>query len=312
MSLMLKRIGRATLRDRSIRLRTNDAIAAHSGCPAATIDSDPYTSIPNCMRLSKRFVDRAKPALRRYQKAFEAARSRDVNESDTRVIISDFVADVLGFDKYSEVTTELAVKSTFCDLAIKFNGKLKFLIECKSAGTNLKENHLRQATDYAANEGVEWVLLTNGPEWHAHRMRFEQPIRTDQVFMFNLLDPETKNADLLELLYLISREGTAATAIDEYWEQKEATSRYVIAQLLLSTDILSALRRQLRRMYHGVKVTEEDLAKLLGAEVVKRDALDGERADEAARLVRRHARRRAKAQGATAVVISSTSPALPV
>src|SRR6185312_14400907 len=134
------------------------------------------------MRVSKRFVDRAKPALRRYQKAFESAKSRDVNESDTRVIISDFVADVLGFDKYSEVTTELAIKSTFCDLAIKFRGKLKFLIECKSAGTNLKDNHLRQATDYAANEGVEWVLLTNGPEWHVHRMRFEQPIRTDEVF----------------------------------------------------------------------------------------------------------------------------------
>ena len=49
---------------------------------------------------------------------------------------SDFVAEVLGFDKYSEVTTELAVKSTFCDLPIKFKGKLEFLIECplESAG----------------------------------------------------------------------------------------------------------------------------------------------------------------------------------
>ena len=60
------------------------------------------------MRISKRFVDRAKPALRKYQKALEAAQSRDVNESDTRVIISDFVAEVLGFDKYSELTTEFA------------------------------------------------------------------------------------------------------------------------------------------------------------------------------------------------------------
>src|SRR5687768_17793026 len=112
-------------------------------------------------KVSKRFLERAKGGLRKYQRAFEAARSRDVNESDTRVIISDFLADVLGFDKYSEVTTEFAVKSTFCDLAVKLKGKLKFLIECKSAGTDLKDNHLRQATDYAANEGVEWILLTN-------------------------------------------------------------------------------------------------------------------------------------------------------
>jgi predicted type IV restriction endonuclease len=254
------------------------------------------------MRLSKRFVDRAKPALRRYQKAFESAKSRDVNESDTRVIISDFVAEVLGFDKYSELTTELAVKSTFCDLAIKFKGKLKFLIECKSAGTSLKDNHLRQATDYAANEGVEWVVLTNGPEWHVHRMRFEQPIRSDEVFAFNLLGPDLKNVELLERLYLISREGTAATAIDEYWEQKEATSRFVVAQLLLSANILSALRRQLRRMYPGVKITEEELAELLGNEVLKRDVLEGDRAAEAARIIKRHSRRLAKAANAPPLV----------
>jgi len=247
------------------------------------------------MRISKRFVDRAKPALRRYQKAFESAKSRDVNESDTRVIISDFVAEVLGFDKYSEVTTELAVKSTFCDLAIKFKGKLKFLIECKSAGTNLKDNHLRQATDYAANEGVEWVLLTNGPEWHVHRMRFEQPIRTDEVFVLDLLNPENKTADVLERLYLISREGTIATAIDEYWEQKEATSRYVVAQLLLSASTISMLRRDLRRMFHGVKITEEELGNLLSSEVIKREALEGDRAAEAVKILKRYARRQAKA-----------------
>jgi len=176
------------------------------------------------MKVSKRFIDRAKSQLRRYQKAFESARARDINESDTRVIISDFLADVLGFDKYSEVTTEFAVKSTFCDLAVKMKGKLKFLIECKSAGTDLKDNHLRQATDYAANEGIEWVILTNGGEWHAHRIRFEQPIRADEVFSVNLLEREAKTSTILEKLYLISREGTTATAIDDFWEHKEATA----------------------------------------------------------------------------------------
>jgi hypothetical protein len=129
------------------------------------------------MQVSKRFLDRAKSGLRRYQKILESARARDVGESDTCVVISDFLADVLGYDKYSEVTTEFAVKSTFCDLAIRVGGRLRFLIEVKSAGTDLKENHLRQAVDYAANEGVEWVLLTNGVMWKAHRIRFEQRSR---------------------------------------------------------------------------------------------------------------------------------------
>lgn len=43
--------------------------------------------------------------------------TRDVNESDTCVIISDFLADVLGYDKYGEVTTEFAIRSiTIADL----------------------------------------------------------------------------------------------------------------------------------------------------------------------------------------------------
>jgi hypothetical protein len=253
------------------------------------------------MRVSQRFVERAKTQLRRYQKAFESARARDVNESDTRVIISDFVADVLGFDKYSEVTTEFAVKSTFCDLAIKQKGKLKFLIECKSAGTDLKDNHLRQATDYAANEGVEWVLLTNGIEWHAHRVRFEQPIRADEVFQVNILDKDLKTSALLERLYLISREGTSATAIDDFWEHKEATSRYVVAQLLLGEDVIRTLRRQLRQLYSGIKVSEDEIMELLTNEVIKRDAIEGERAAAAAKSVRRSSRRRARSNGAPKV-----------
>src|SRR6185503_419403 len=81
------------------------------------------------MRVSKRFLDRARGNLRKYQKAFEGARSRDVGESDTCVIISDFLADVLGYDKYNELTTEFAIRSTFCDLAIKVDGRLQYLIE---------------------------------------------------------------------------------------------------------------------------------------------------------------------------------------
>jgi hypothetical protein len=47
------------------------------------------------IKLSKRFVERAKGCLRRYQKVLDSARSRDVNESDTVVIVTDFLADVL-------------------------------------------------------------------------------------------------------------------------------------------------------------------------------------------------------------------------
>ncbi len=250
------------------------------------------------MKISKRFLDRAKGSFRKYQKLLESARARDVNESDTTVIISDFLAEVLGWDKYSEVTTEFCIRSTFCDLALKVDGRAAFLIEVKSIGTDLKDNHLRQAIDYAANSGIEWVLLTNGIEWQAHRLRFEKPIDADEVFKIDLLDSSARPLKILEKLYLISREAVNASAITKFWQQKEATSRYVIAQMVLSDSILGTMRRQLRRQYAGIKVTEADLRNRLLEEVLKRDVLEGDRAVAAERLVRRVTRRRAKEKAA--------------
>lgn len=248
------------------------------------------------MKISKRFVERAKPALRRYQKVLESAKRRDVNESDTSVIVSDILTDILGYDKYQEVTTELSVRSTFCDLAVTIHGRLQYLIEVKSIGTELKETHLRQAIEYGAREGIEWVLLTNGNVWQAHRIRFEQPIDHDLVFEIDLLDSAAKPSRLLEKLYLISREAGNASVIDLYWQSKEATSRYVLAQLLLSDGVLHVIRRHLRSLFKGTKITPEELSALLQSEVLKREVLEGDKAEVAAKTVKRAVRRQRRAQ----------------
>lgn len=251
------------------------------------------------MKVSKRFLDRARKNLRRYQKAFEAARSRDVGESDTCVIISDFLADVLGYDKYSEVTTEFAIRSTFCDLAIKIDGRLQFLIEVKSIGTDLKDIHVRQATDYAANQGVDWVLLTNGAQWKAYKLRFEKPIEKDEVFSIDLLSPDAGPNQLLERLYLISKEAGGGSAMAAFHQQQEAKNRYVLGQLLLSEPLLTSMRRELRRLFPTVRATTAELGDLLRMEVLKRDVLEGERATAAEKAVRRGARRRLRERAAS-------------
>src|SRR5688572_5969450 len=218
-----------------------------------------YYANVGTMKVSKRFVDRARPALRRYQRILESAKKRDVNESDTSVIVSDMLTEIFGYDKYQEVTTELSVRSTFCDLAIKVNGRLQYLIEVKSIGTDLKETHLRQAIEYGSREGIEWVLLTNGYLWQAHRIRFEQPIDHDLVFELDLLRTDSKIPQILEKLYLISKEAGNASAIDLYWQSKEATSRYVLAQLIISEDVLRLLRRRLRSLFKSTKISTEEL-----------------------------------------------------
>ena len=71
-------------------------------------------------KIQARFVD----GLKKFQSIVEAAKIRDANESDTVVILTGILSEILGFDKYLDITTEHAIRGTFCDLAIKMNGNI--------------------------------------------------------------------------------------------------------------------------------------------------------------------------------------------
>ena len=81
--------------------------------------------------IPKKVQSRFVAGIKKFQPILNAAKTKDINESDTVVIITDMLSELFGFDKYSEITSEYAIKKTFCDLAIKVDGKLRFLIEAK-------------------------------------------------------------------------------------------------------------------------------------------------------------------------------------
>lgn len=145
------------------------------------------------------------------------------------------------------------------------------------------------------------MLLTNGAVWQAHRLRFEKPITHDLVFTLDLLDADTKLADATEMLYLISKEAGNCSAIESYWKHKEATSRYVIAQVLLDPAVLALVWRQMRTFSKGLKVTVEDIENVVRNEVLKRDVLDGEKALAAGKIIRHAEHLQQNSKRATAV-----------
>jgi predicted type IV restriction endonuclease len=104
--------------------------------------------------IPKRIEDRLISSIKQFQPILVAAKSRDVNESDTSIIVTDMLSALFGFDKYSEVTSELAIRGTFCDLATRLDGTVHCLIEVKAIGLELKDSYVKQAVDYAANQGV--------------------------------------------------------------------------------------------------------------------------------------------------------------
>jgi hypothetical protein len=68
--------------------------------------------------------DRLKTAIRRYSKPLADLVARDANEGDTRLLVTDFLYDGLGFDKYADLITEYQVKGEFADYGLRIDREL--------------------------------------------------------------------------------------------------------------------------------------------------------------------------------------------
>ena len=231
--------------------------------------------------IPKKVTERFVKVVPRFQKVLQLAKDRDVNESDTVSVLNDIFGEVFGYDKYLEVTSELAIRGTYCDLALKVEDKVQFLVEAKAIGIELKDTHMRQAVDYGANRGVQWVVLTNGMEWRVYRIRFEQPINYDLVCKFDFAALNPRDPKDQDCLFLLSKEGLGKNAREDFYEKVQSVNRYVIGRLILSEPVLTVLRRELNRMAEGVKVDVSDVKQIVQAEVLKREVVEGEEADAA-------------------------------
>jgi len=251
-------------------------------------------------------------AIKKFQPILTSAKTRDVNEPDTVRIVTAMLEEVFGYDKFSEVTAEHAIRGTFCDLAIKFDGAIQLLIEAKAIGIELKDAHVKQAIDYAANEGVDWVILTNGVSWRVYKVIFGKPIDHELVYEIDFLNFETKKEDQLELLYVLTREGWVKSLLKELNEQRQALSKFIIAAVALSDAVVDAMRRELKRVCPNVKIQNEQIQKVLSEGVLKREVVEGEKADEARKKVTRSANRKARLATASSAASNQPDQSAPV
>ncbi len=239
------------------------------------------------MDVSKKVTERLIAGLKRFQPILSASKARDVGESDTVTIVKDMLAEVFGYDKYSEITAEFAIRSTYCDLAIKIDGALKTLIEVKAIGLELKDTHVKQAVDYAANQGVDWVVLTNGIKWRVYHLIFAKPIDQELVVDIDFCSLSPRAQGDLESLFLWCKEGWVRSALTEYNEQKQALSRFFLGAMMLTEPVLDIMRRELRRVSPEVRIETDQIKEVLIAEVIKREVMEGEKSVAARKKIAR-------------------------
>jgi predicted type IV restriction endonuclease len=232
------------------------------------------TNIPS------KVVERFKSKLTTLQKILEQAKNRDINEADTVVIVSDVLTDLFGYDKYEDVTREYAIKNNFCDLAVKIDGSLKFLIEVKAIGITLQDKHYQQALDYGANNGTEWIVLTNGILWKVYKVKFEKPIHTDFICEFNILEMNLKNQSDIDRLFILCKEGIKKNAIDEFSEHRLVVNKYFVGAILQSDYIMESIKRELKKVNQSIKPDNDEILNIIKNEILKRELLDSPEAIE--------------------------------
>lgn len=215
--------------------------------------------------------ERVKAAIKKFTKPMQDLVARDANEGDTRLLVTDFLCYALGYDKYADLTTEYEVKGDFADYGVRIDKELVAFIEVKRCATKLTTKHLRQVEMYAVNEGVEWLILTNGVHWQAYHLTGGLPVSVDLAFDVDLLGPDTAAAKANQLFYL-SRESLKRRQIDELWKAKKATAPKSLGKMLLKPSVIDALRKELRKAT-GQNVAAEEIEDLVRTTVLRPECL---------------------------------------
>ena len=227
--------------------------------------------------IPKKVNERIINASKKYKRILDKAVKADINESDTVMVVRDMLEEIFGYDRFGEITTEYAIRNIYCDVAIKLQDKLLYLIEAKAIGTDLKENHLRQAQEYSSTSGLDWVILTNGRVWKIFRMVYKKPIRVEKVFEIDWLSENIKDEGFIERVFCLCKEGISKTALTQYEEEKQATNRHILGAIILGESILKNIKREVKKV-SSINVSIDDLHTAIKEEVIKREVVEGDEA----------------------------------
>lgn len=221
-----------------------------------------------------KYEEKAKIRIKKVIKGFQDkdiirwAEQQGLNEGDTRSLVEDVLSDALGYEKLREITREFEVKGHYVDFAIKLDGKPKFFIEVKAIGAKLGEKDLFQIQSYSASHNLPWMILTNGRIWRCYHLSSGSPPSVDLVFEVDLLTFSVDMNNIVEKLYLLSKEAVWRDKLSEYWEEAKATSPELISKYLFSEKVLAELRREIYRMTKQ-HISLDLLAEVLSTQVIR-------------------------------------------
>ena len=199
--------------------------------------------------------------IKDYKKRYLRKEFADLDESATRLMVNNFLTEILGYKELEEIKTEYRIRSEYADYVVQLKRKKHFVVEVKSIQIDLNGKHLRQSLSYAANEGIDWILLLNGREIQLYRVNFGKPVTTTLIFALDLLKTEDlKKAP--EYIWNLTRRAVERGELENFWKRSNALQLENLAKLLYSEDVVKRLRNDLKSDT-GIYFQLEDVAQSL-------------------------------------------------
>jgi len=199
--------------------------------------------------------------LKLYKKKYLRKEFSKLDESATRIMTNSLLTEVLGYQELEEIKTEYRIRGEYADYVVQLKRKKHFVVEVKSIDLDLSEKHLRQSLSYAANEGIDWILLLNGREVQLFRVNFGKPVTVTLIYKINLLDVDDfKKAP--DLLWNLTKKAVEKGDLEDFWKRTNALNPANLSKLLYSEEIVKRIRNDLKEQT-GIYFQMDDVASSL-------------------------------------------------
>jgi hypothetical protein len=99
--------------------------------------------------------------------------------------------------------------------------------------------------------------------------------------MANFLALNPRDEKDQECLFTLAKEGLIRKARDDYYEKVQSVNRYVIGNLIMAEPVLNMVRHELKKLSNGIRIDISEIEEIIRSEVLKREVVEGEQADDA-------------------------------
>ncbi|MGE8497381.1 MAG: type I restriction enzyme HsdR N-terminal domain-containing protein [Pseudomonas sp.] len=184
------------------------------------------------------------------------------SEENVRIWVVDALVNALGY-RHEEIDTEVRTLGKRVDIALKKDGQIFLVIECKAVRSKLNTSVRDQAINYATSLSASWAVITNGHTWRLYQIipRTGRDPRLVEIFDIALLDADGVGESDVEGLYLVTARALFGGETERMSHQIACTSKRQILQTVTSERVIKAMRLELIESYrnqNGVSVSLDD------------------------------------------------------